>query len=107
MYDKTLLRTKTATRLVVIIEDLLEIIPKGLHCPAVLHANTAIKAHDKATKLRYCTIKPARTRKKRIEGILNYENIDDRYDLKKASGKIVPTGRVRKEKDIYAKARAL
>lgn len=107
MYDTSILRTKTATRLILVIENLLEIIPKGLKCPQVLHAKTAIKTHDKATKRRFNRETPARTRKKRIENILTYENEDMRYDLKKASGKIVPTGRSREEKSIISKVAGL
>ena len=107
MYDTTILRTKTATRLILLIEDLLEILPKELKCPEVLHAKTAIRTHTRVTKQRYGMIKPAHTRKKRIENILNYENLDDRYDIKVTSGKIVPTGRCREEKDIISKAARL
>ena len=77
--DSTILRTKTATRLILALEGLLEIIPEGLHCPAVLHAKTAIKVHDVATKQRFGLIKPSRIRKKRVEQILKYENLDERY----------------------------
>lgn len=77
--DSTILRTKTATRLILALEGLLEILPKDLHCPEVLHAKTAIKTHDAATKKRFGLIKPSRVRKKRIENILGYKNPDDRY----------------------------
>ena len=105
--DSSILRSNTGTRLVMIIEDLLEIIPKGLKCPAVLHANTAVKEHDKATKQIFNLGKPARTRKMRIEKLLSYRNIDDRYDNKKIAGLVRTTGKSREEKDIMTKAARL
>ena len=63
MYDATILRTKTATRLILLIEDLLEILPKGLKCPEVLHAKTAIRTHTRVTKQRYGIYRRAQNRR--------------------------------------------
>lgn len=76
MFDTTVLKSKTCTRLIIVIEDLLKLLPKKLQCPEVLHAKTAIKAHDHETKKKHSTIKPAYTRKKRLENILNYRAAD-------------------------------
>ena len=101
--DETLLRSKTATRLIIIIEDLLEIIPKGVRCPAVSNAHTALKAHSEATKKKFNNVKPSRIRQVRIDNILSYRNIDMRYEHGKTAGTLELSGGQREERDIISK----
>ena len=73
MLDESILRTKTATNLVMAIENLLKIIPKGVRCPAVFIAENIIKEHNKA--IRYACGKNVKgTIISRRERILNYKN---------------------------------
>ena len=49
MLDETVLRTKTTTRIVMAVEDLLKIIP-DVKCPEVFHIKQIIKEHNKAIR---------------------------------------------------------